>query len=60
MKLVAGQDVAQDRVEEVVRVATFDSYIKCKCNIWDQRCINIHQIHPEDEHIVSTHNINQV
>jgi hypothetical protein len=28
MKLVAEQGVAQDQVEDVVRVATFDSYVK--------------------------------
>ena len=40
MKLVSGRGDAQDRVEEVVRVATFDSYVKPKCNIWDQRCVS--------------------
>ena len=45
MKLVAGQGIVQGRVEEVMRVATFDSYVKPECNIWDQRCIDIHQIH---------------
>ena len=33
MKLVAGRGVAQDRVEEVVRLTTFDNYVKLKCNI---------------------------
>jgi hypothetical protein len=28
MKLVAGQGVAQDQLEEVARVDTFDSYVK--------------------------------
>ncbi len=60
MKLVAGNGVAQDQVEEVARVATFDSYVKPECDIWDQRCIDIHQIHPDDERIVSAHNIDQV
>jgi hypothetical protein len=60
MKLVAGRGVAQDQVKEVVRVATFDSYVKPECDIWGQRCIDIHQIHPEDERIVSAHNIHQV
>ncbi len=39
---------------------TFDSYVKPDCNIWDQRCIDIHQIHPDNECIVSAHNINHV
>jgi hypothetical protein len=60
MKLCPGQGVSQDRVEEVERVSTFDSYVKPKCDIWDQRCIDIHQIHPEDERIVSAHNIENV
>jgi hypothetical protein len=60
MKLVTGQGVAQDQVKDVVRVATFDRYVKPKCDIWDQRCIDIHQIHSEDECIVSAHNIDQV
>jgi hypothetical protein len=60
MKLVAGQGVAHDRLEEVTRVETFDSYVKPNCNIWDQRCIDIHQIHPDDKCIVSAHNINHV
>jgi hypothetical protein len=60
MKSVAEQGVAQDQVEDVVRVATFDSYVKPECDIWDQRCINIHQIHSEDERIVSAYNIDQV
>jgi hypothetical protein len=59
MKLVAGRGVAQDRVEDMVRVATFDCYVKPECDIRDQRCINIHQIHLEDERIVSAHNIDQ-
>jgi hypothetical protein len=33
--LVAGQGVAQDQVEDMVRVATFDCYVKPKCDIWD-------------------------
>jgi hypothetical protein len=36
MKLVAGRGVAQDQVEDVVRVATFDRYVKPECDIWDQ------------------------
>jgi hypothetical protein len=32
MKLVAGRGVAQDRLEEVTRVETFDSYVKPDCN----------------------------
>jgi hypothetical protein len=60
MKFVAGQGVAQDHLEEVARVDTFDSYVKSDCNIWDQRCIDIHQIHPDDESIVSAHNIDHV
>ncbi len=60
MKLCPGRGVSQDRVEEVERFSTFDSYIKPECNIWDQRCINIHQIHPEDERIVSAHNLENV
>jgi hypothetical protein len=42
MKLVAGRGVALDGVEEVLRVAIFDSYVKPECNIWNQRCIDIH------------------
>jgi hypothetical protein len=60
MKLCPGRGVSQDRVEEVERVATFDSYVKPECIIWDQRCINIHQIHPKDDRIVSAHNIDNV
>jgi hypothetical protein len=60
MKLVAGRGVVQDQSEEVTRVETFDSYVKPNCNIWDLRCIDIHQIHPDDECIVSAHNINHV
>ena len=60
MKLCPGRGVSQDRVEEVERVSTFYSYVKPECNIWDQRCIDIHQIHPEDERIVSAHNIDKV
>ncbi len=60
MKLVAGRGVAQDRLEEVARVETFDSYAKPDCDIWDQRCIDIHQIHPNDECIVSANNIDHV
>jgi hypothetical protein len=41
-------------------VATFDRYVKPECDIWDQRCIDIHQIHSEDERIVGAHNIHQV
>ena len=41
MKLCPGRGVSQDRVEEVERVSTFDSYVKPECNIWDQRCIDI-------------------
>ncbi len=33
MKFVAGQGVAQDHLEEVARVDTFDSYVKSDCNI---------------------------
>jgi hypothetical protein len=57
MKLVAGQGVVQDQLEEVARVETFDSYVKPDCDIWDQRCIDIHQTHPDNECIVSSHNI---
>ncbi len=57
MKLFAGRVVVQDQVEEVVRMASFDSYVKPESEVWDQRCINIHQIHPEDKHIVSANNI---
>ena len=57
MKLAAGKGVAQDQVEEMARVATFDSYVKPEC---DKRCIDIHQIHPDDERIVGAHNIDQV
>ncbi len=60
MKLVAGQGVAQDQVQDVVRLATFDSYVKPECNIWDQRCIDIHQIHSDDGRILSANNINHV
>ncbi len=60
MKLCPGQGVSQDRVEEVERVATFDSYVKSECEIWDQRCIVIHQIHPEDDKIVSAYNIDNM
>jgi len=60
MKLCPGRNVSQNRVEEVERVSTFDSYVKPECDIWDQRCINIHQIHHEDERIVSAHNIDNV
>ena len=60
MKLCPGRGVSQDRAEEVERVSTFDSYVKPECDIWDQRCIDIHQIHPEDERIVSAHNIDNV
>jgi hypothetical protein len=60
MKLCPGRGVSQDRVEEVERVATFKSYVKPECDIWDQRCIDIHQIHPEDERIISAHNIDYV
>ena len=42
------------------RVATFDSYVRPECDIWDQRCINIHQIHPEDDRTASAHSIDQV
>jgi hypothetical protein len=47
-------------VEDVARVATFDSYVKPECDIWDQRCIDIHQIHPDDERIAGAHNNDQV
>jgi hypothetical protein len=60
MKLCPGRGVSQDQVEEVERVSTFDSYVKLECNIWDQRCIDIHQTHPEDERIISAHNIENV
>jgi hypothetical protein len=60
MKLCPGRGVSQDRVEEVERVSTFYSYVKPECDIWDQRCIDIYQIHPEDERIVSAHNIDNV
>jgi len=60
MKLCPGRGVSQDRVEEVERVSTFYSYVKPECDIWDQRCIDIHQIHPEDERVVSAHNIDNV
>ncbi len=60
MNLVTAQGVAQDQVEDMVRVATFDRYVKPECDTWDQRCIDIHQIHSEDECIVSAHNIDQV
>ncbi len=60
MNLVAGRGVVQDRLEEVERVETFDSYVKPDCNIWDQRCIDIHQIHPDNKCIVSAHNIDHV
>ena len=60
MKMCPGRGVSQDRVQEVERVASFDSYVKPECDIWDQRCIDIHQIHPEDERIVSAHNIDDV
>jgi len=60
MKMCPGRGVSQDRVQEVERVASFDSYVKPECDIWDQRCIDIHQIHPEDERIVSAHNIDNV
>ncbi len=60
LKLVAGRGVAQYQLEEVARVDTFDSYVKPDCNIWDQRCIDIHQINPDGECIVSAHNIDHV
>ncbi len=50
----------QYQLEEVARVETFDSYVKPNCNIWDQRCIDIHQIHPDDKCNVSAHNIDRV
>jgi hypothetical protein len=43
-----------------MRVETFGGYIKPDCNIWDQRCIDNHQIHPDNKCIVSAHNIGHV
>jgi hypothetical protein len=41
-------------------MSTFDSFVKPECNIWDQRCIDVHQIHPNNNKIVTADNIDNV
>ena len=54
MKLSEVGGVGKDRIEEVMRSTNvFNSYVRPWTDIWDQRCVDVHQITPNDPRITS-------
>ena len=57
----SAKGVAGDTATEVERIPiTFNSYVKPWTDVWDQNCIDVHQIHPTDERITSADSIDHV
>ena len=53
--------VTRDTATTVERIpCTFNSYVKPWTDVWDQNCIDVHQIHPNDERITSADSIDHV
>ncbi len=61
VKIAAGANVGKDRIEEVQRSpAIFNSYVHPWTDMWEQRCIDVHQLAPDEERITSANGIETV
>ncbi len=61
VKIAAGANIGKDCIKEVQRTpAIFNSYVLPWTDIWEQRCINVHQLAPDNERITSANGIETV
>jgi hypothetical protein len=61
LKIAASGKVGKDHLEEVQCFPTiFNSYVCPWTDRWEQRCIDVHQIAPDDKRITSANNIETV
>ena len=56
-----GGGIGKDRIDDVVRSPNiFNSYVRPLTDMWEQRCIDVHQITSDDERIQSADGIERV
>jgi hypothetical protein len=54
VKIAAGANVGKDCIKEVqYSPAIFNSYVRPWTDMWEQQCIDVHQLTPDDERITS-------
>jgi hypothetical protein len=52
VKIAAGANVGKDCIEKVqCSPAIFNSYVHPWTDMWEQQCINVHQLAPDDKRI---------
>jgi hypothetical protein len=61
VKIAAGANVGKDRIEEVQHSpAIFNLYVRPWTDMWEQQCIDVHQLTPDDERITSADGIETI